>query len=222
MFSFLERYRDWRRRRFLETWAKKRAKGKWHYVPGFALYWSLFVGVAFTVANLIFGEPTNIASFTARLIFGFLFGLVLGIFAWRSNERLFLARSADCHAWGKEQADDPEKFDAEWRRDWQSMPHREVVDLTNLNECKRDMIGADAGSIISATISLAPVKYISGLYIKNDVCPLCLGSTDVADRMAASLHLTFEKLSNIGSCAWVHKECFESLPLRNDLPGFPA
>ena len=84
------------------------------------------------------------------------------------------------------------------------------------------MIVADAGSIVSATISLAPEKYVSGLYIKDDVCPLCLGSTDAANRMAASLHLTFEKLSNIGSCDWVHKQCFETLPLRNDLPGFPA
>ncbi|MEQ1762843.1 MAG: hypothetical protein ABL984_06805 [Pyrinomonadaceae bacterium] len=228
MFSLIEKYRAWRLGRFLRMWEKKHAKGRGHYVAGFALFWCLFMTGSFTLVTLIFDEPIDIAMITVRLILGFLGGLLIGWFAWLSNEKVFFASSASeeqssvYYPWGKEQEEDPEKFDADWKRDWQSMPHRDVVDLTNLNKVKADLIGTDFGQIISATISLAPEKYISGLYIQDEICPLCLESTVSSERLAGSLSLTFEKIDNIGSCIWVHKQCFESLPLRDDLPRFPA
>lgn len=217
MFSLLEKLRTKR----LERWKGTREKGKAHFIPGFALYFSLAVTGSYTIVSLIFEEPVNIFGVTVRLILNFFAGLLVGWFVWRSNERAFLANAAAYYPWGEEQAKDPEKFDAEWRRDWESMPHREVVDLTSVNSIRENLGGADFGKIVAATIASTPEKYISETCFHDENCPLCLQSTISTNRLAGSLYPTFEKIDNLGFGVWVHKKCFESLPLRDEQPGVP-
>ena len=177
--------------------------------------------------TLIFGEPTNVTVSAIQLSLGLVSGLLIGLVSWRSSETVYLASfpaeddPSAYYPWGNERADDPKKFEAQFRRDWQSMPHRDVVDLANLNKLKEELIASDLGPIIAATISLVPEKYIHSIYFSDEFCPLCLESTVMSDRLASSLHAKFESIENISSCAWVHRLCFESLPLREDLPGFP-
>lgn len=243
--SLLEKYRSYRLRRFLRYWTKRRAKGKSRYILNMAFWWSVTIGSILTLGSyLTYGEVDVIMS-AVRFILLFLAGLLIGRLSWRSGEAVYLANekyngssefgwneseksysafldedeNSNYLPWSHDLREDPEQF-AEWQSNWQSMEHRRIVDLTNVN--KGALFGYDLGPIVSATISLVPEQYVSGVYFQNEICPLCLSSTISSKRSPANLQPRFENLEGLAACVWVHNDCFEDLPLENNLPGFPA
>ncbi len=113
----------------------------------------------------------------------------------------------------------PEEF-AEWKRLWQSMPHRKVEDIANIDTHR--YLGYDFGKLISATISLAPEQFIEGLYFPAYECPICLLATTPNDSIAASLNPIFEQIQGSGVFVRVHSECFETQTLSDEPTPFPA
>lgn len=84
---------------------------------------------------------------------------------------------------------------AEWRRNWQSMEHRLVPDVSGLDLA---CIGnPDFGAIVSASISLVPEKYVPGIFFSSDNCLLCRRSTVAMDRLAANFHPIFITINGI-------------------------
>src|SRR5437868_4942018 len=115
----------------------------------------------------------------------------------------------------------------EWNRRWSSMPHKHISDVAAL-DFHRD---AGLGAVRSATISLVPPEYVGGSFVggsfvggsffATDVCPLCSKSTEPVQRIAASLHPKFERITGVSFGVWVHQSCFDRLEVSDQPTPFP-
>jgi hypothetical protein len=121
--------------------------------------------------------------------------------------------------WNPDLRENEEEF-AEWQRIWQSMEHRQVPDASVIDPIR--YFSYDFGNLLSATISLAPTQYVAGLYFPVNECPLCSSAASIEYSLPASLNAGFEKIEALGVFVWVHRNCFEQLPLLQELPPFPA
>ncbi|MBK9152901.1 MAG: hypothetical protein IPM25_01500 [Chloracidobacterium sp.] len=121
--------------------------------------------------------------------------------------------------WRPDLCENEEEF-AEWQRIWQSMEHRQIPDASVIDPVR--YFSYDFGNLVSATVSLAPVQYVKGLYFPVNECPLCYSDASNKDSLPASLNARFERIKALGVFVWVHRDCFEKLPLLQELPPFPA
>jgi hypothetical protein len=97
-----------------------------------------------------------------------------------------------------------------WDRAWASMPHRRL--LAPPKVAVSDSFVASFGKIVSVTISADPAAYSEKNWRQSEVCPVCGTTTAGKDRLAASLHPTFENGFSYGLGVWVHPSCFENCP----------
>ena len=109
--------------------------------------------------------------------------------------------------------------EAEWQEAWQSMPNRRVRHPEQVHV--DSSLKGHFGPVREILIALVPDKYVSCAGISSDSCPLCSGSTNPDDRLAAQLQLNFERIENIATLVWVHRQCFDDQEATDELPGFP-
>ena len=101
---------------------------------------------------------------------------------------------------------------AEWDRLWSSMETREVERATELD--LETLFQMDFGPPLSAVASKVPEQYIEKMYYPTRFCPLCTQpASNFESIYAASLSIEFERIKNLGVSVWIHRECFDSLPL---------
>jgi amino acid transporter len=90
----LRKYFDWEERwrlkRNLKWWERKRAKGKAHFVPTFALIWCVLMVSVMSLTDYFIDNDFNIAKLVIGIPLYFLFGYLFGLFVWHSNEKRYL------------------------------------------------------------------------------------------------------------------------------------
>ncbi len=100
----------------------------------------------------------------------------------------------------------------EWDRVWSSMELRKVEDATKVDV--QALFRHDFGPSISVLVSKIPEQYIAKMYFPTKDCPLCSNpANDPETTFAASLTLEFERIKRLGVSVWVHRECFDKLPI---------
>ena len=115
-------------------------------------------------------------------------------------------------------ADDRDR--TEWERAWRSMEHRSVPDPSVLEIGK--LVNDDFGVVASSTITRAPEQFVDLLYFSSEECILCsMMIEEQAQKIPASLNLKFESINSLGFSVWVHRKCFEALPLSKDTGPIP-
>lgn len=108
----------------------------------------------------------------------------------------------------------------EWERAWRSMEHRRVPDPSTLGFEK--LVNSDFGIVESAAITEAPSHFVDFLYFSKEECALCSRFIEGhTQKIPASLSLDFERIKNLGICVWVHRRCFEALPVSYDPASIP-
>ena len=100
----------------------------------------------------------------------------------------------------------------EWNRIWSARECREIENTDKIDPAK--FFNLDLGPPLSALVSKIPDQYIKDLFFPTDICPICGEiAEDPATRYAVSLHPEFERIKALGASVWVHKTCFEVLPV---------
>ena len=92
MSAFRSKYQAWRRRRqqkYVEWWARKRARGEARFVLWIVSGYTLLTLAATSAADYYFEGEVHAGELLARAIAYVLSSSLLGLFVWWSNERRY-------------------------------------------------------------------------------------------------------------------------------------
>ncbi len=95
-----------------------------------------------------------------------------------------------------------------WEQAWRNCSHRRIESPIRIDVG----LDSDFGKIVSVTISENPAEFSDKGWRETDYCPICGQTTVGAQRLAATIHPTFETGFSYGVGVWVHGLCFEKCP----------
>ena len=88
------------------------------------------------------------------------------------------------------------------------MPVKDLVTEVDLKQ----LLQADFGEILTATISLNPQQFSEKLYKSSEICPICGKTTLGVERLSAILNPKFNTGLAIVYGVWLHPLCFRDCP----------
>jgi hypothetical protein len=103
----------------------------------------------------------------------------------------------------------------EWDNVWRNRPLRRLVGPVQIDVAPSP--NHDWGDVTRVDIAIDPPQFESGVWRKDEICPVCGRATSTKEsRVAVTIYPYFANGVSFGLGAWAHESCYASC---DEVPG---